>query len=218
MAALDSFERFPIWQRLVVFVVVAVGIVGVWFYFFYSEAVAAHDGAIAARDKANAEFKRITEEKEKFLERKRKQDEVENELKASMEVLPMSSAAVDNLMQTFQQQARLVGLTVETWTPDAEQKQDYYARMPVKVKASGTWSQTGEFFRRVSELNRPVSIEAVKLRLKGPRGGKDQADAGSAPVLEVEFEVTTYRFLPDAERRADKSGGTKRRAASRRRK
>jgi Tfp pilus assembly protein PilO len=218
MAALDSFERFPIWQRLVTFILVAAAIVGIWFYFFYAESVTSHDGAIAARDKANAEFKRVTEEKEKFLERQRKQKEVEDELKASMEVLPMSSSAVDNLMQTFQQQARLVGLTVETWTPGAEEKLDYYARMPVKVKASGTWAQTGEFFRRVSELNRPVSIEGIKLAMRDGRGGKESADAGAPPVLDVEFEVTTYRFLPEEERRAEAAGGGKRKAASRRKK
>jgi type IV pilus assembly protein PilO len=204
MAALDSFERFPIWQRILLFVLVSVAIVAGWWFLYYEEAVAGRASAKAGLDKAVAELETVTAEREKFLQKEKQTGEVEAELQASMEVLPMSTAAVDNLMQVFQQQARLVGLTVEAWTPAAEEKLDYYARLPVKVKASGTWAQAGEFFRRVSELDRPVSIEGVKLTARDPEKRRgDTADASEPAVLDVEFEVTTYRFLPDEERAAD---------------
>jgi type IV pilus assembly protein PilO len=218
MAALDSFERFPIWQRILVFFVVAAGIVAGWYFLYYEEAVTGRVSAKASLDKAAAEVERVTAERQKFLERQQQTGQVEAELKASMEVLPMSTAAVDNLMQTFQQQARLVGLTVEAWTPDAEEKLDYYARLPVKVKASGTWAQAGEFFRRVSELDRPVSVDGIKLKARDTKKRREDADADGPATLDVEFEVTTYRFLPDEERAAEEAAPSKKKKPTRRRK
>jgi hypothetical protein len=100
---LDQFDRVPIWQRLLLFGMIAAVIVGVWYFMFYQDAVAAHDGAKAAVAKADVELARVKKEKEQFLERQRKQAELEAELDKKMEVLPMTTASVDNLMQTFQQ-------------------------------------------------------------------------------------------------------------------
>ena len=224
MAALDSFERFPIWQRILVFLLVSAGILAGWWFLYYEEAVAGRASAKAALEKAGDEVERLTAEKQKFMQRQEQTGALEKELEDSMAVLPMSTAAVDNLMQTFQQQARLVGLTVEAWTPEAEEKLDYYARLPVKVKASGTWSQVGEFFRRVSELDRPVSVEGVKLTARDADKRRTEEGAATAEptTLDIEFEVTTYRFLPDAERGAEGAAksakSNKKKAATRRKK
>lgn len=196
--ALEAFDKIPIWQRLVVLVLGAALIVAGWWYLFYADALDAHDGAKVALEKAQAELARVEKAKADFLERQKKQEEVEKAIEQKLQVLPMSASTVDNLMQTFQQQARLVGMTVESWTPEAEVKEDFYAKLPVKVRATGTWKQSGEFFRRVSELNRIVSVDKLSMRLSG----RNQADAGGHPILELDFEAATYRFLTDAERNA----------------
>lgn len=212
---LDSFEKLPIWQRIVMVVLGAALIMAAWFFFFYEEAVANTDQARQGLETAKAELARVEKEKEKYLERERKMAELEAELDKKMEVLPMSTASVDNLMQTFQQQARLVGLTVESWTPEPEQKEDFYARLPVKVRATGTWAQAGEFFRRVSELDRIVSVENVSMKKKD-KSKRDAPGLGpAAPQLELEFEAATYRFLTDAERAAASEGGRRKRGRRR---
>ena len=76
--------------------------------------------------------------------------------------------------------------------------------MPIKVKASGTWSQVGEFFRRVSELKRIVSVDELSLKARTVAN----AEPGAPPLLDVEFEAATYRFMTDAER-ADEAGKPK---------
>ena len=186
------------------FVVVGALVVAGWFFMFYQDAVDAHDGAKQAVVKADAELSRVTKEQENFLERQRKQAEVEAQLQQKVAVLPTSKSSLDNLMQTFQQQARLVGLTVEKWTPEPEQKEDFYARLPVKVRATGTWTQAGEFFRRMYELGREnkgriVSVD--QLVLSNRSAGKAEPGDG-APLLEISFEAATYRFLTESERTA----------------
>ncbi|MGH1346799.1 MAG: type 4a pilus biogenesis protein PilO [Nannocystales bacterium] len=201
---MEQFAKLPIWQRIVLFVVVGALVIAGWFFLLYQDAVAAHEGAKKAVVKAEAELVRVTKEQENFLERQRKQADIEAQLQQKVAVLPTSKSSLDNLMQTFQQQARLVGLTVESWTPEPEQKEDFYARLPVKVRATGTWTQAGEFFRRMYELGREnkgriVSVDQLVLNNKS--AGKAEAGEG-APLLEISFEAATYRFLTEAERTA----------------
>ncbi|MBV1857160.1 MAG: type 4a pilus biogenesis protein PilO [Nannocystaceae bacterium] len=201
---MEQFAKLPIWQRIVLFVVVGALVVAGWFFLLYQDAVGAHDAAKQGVLKADAELTRVSNEQKNFLERQRKQAEIEAQLQQKVAVLPTSKSSLDNLMQTFQQQARLVGLTVESWTPEPEQKEDFYARLPVKVRATGTWTQAGEFFRRMYELGREnkgriVSVDQLVLTNKS--AGKAEAGEG-APMLEISFEAATYRFLTEAERSA----------------
>ncbi|MEM6292675.1 MAG: type 4a pilus biogenesis protein PilO [Myxococcota bacterium] len=217
---MEQFAKLPIWQRIVAFIVFGALIVGGWFFIFYQDALDAHDGAKQAVAKADKELQRVKTEQENFLERQRKQAAVEAELQQEIAVLPTSKSSVDNLMQTFQQQARLVGLTVESWTPEGEQKEDFYARLPVSVKATGTWGQAGEFFRRMYELGREnkgriVSVDNLILR---NRSNGDAKAGDGAPLLELSFEAATYRFLTEAERSAGAQAGKKKTSRRSRRK
>src|SRR5687767_9444553 len=162
----EGLDRIPIWQKLLMLVLGAAGVVAVWWFLFYAEELDNEQAAKVAVEKAQAELDRVKARKENFLEEQRKHEEREREFNEKMKVLPMSTSTVDNLMQTFQQRARMVGMSVESWTNEAEEKQDFYARLPIRVKAIGTWAQAGEFFRRVSELEQIVSIENLSFKGK----------------------------------------------------
>ncbi len=191
----ESLETMPIWQRLVLWVLVAVMVVVGWYYLFYVDAVAARQGAEASLAKASAEVTRLEKKKENHLEEQRQHEERKVELRGQLEIVPMSSSTVDNLMQTFQQKARQVGLSFDSWTNGKEERQDVYARLPVKVKAVGSWPQLGEFFRQLAELRKPVSIENITLTATAV-----DPDDGLHPQLEIEFEAATYRALTPEER------------------
>jgi type IV pilus assembly protein PilO len=206
----DSFGKLPIWQRILLFVFVAAAIVGAWYFFFYLDAVEARSNAENGLAAANKELAAIKEKRDNFDLEKAKVEAAEKELQAQREVLPLNSSTVDNLMQTFQQQSRLVGMTVEGWNNEPEEPQDFYASMPIRVTATGTWMQVGEFFRRVSELKRIVSIDKLSIKLASTAGTKADELAAEHPGLEVEFQAATYRFLTDEERKsADEKPGAK---------
>lgn len=201
---MEQFAKLPIWQRILIFIIVGALVVAGWYFLAYQDAVNSHNGAKAAIKKADAELARVKKEQENFLERQRKQADIEAKLQQKVAVLPTSKSSLANLMQTFQQQARLVGLTVESWSTEPEQKEDFYARLPVKVRATGTWTQAGEFFRRMYELGREnkgriVSVDELVMRNR--TAGSDNPGDG-APLLEISFEAATYRFLTEAERSA----------------
>ncbi len=204
----DGLGKLPIWQRLLLFLFIAASIVGGWYYFFYLDAVAARKAADAAVVTAQAELEVVKTKRDNFDMEKAKVEAAEKRLDAQREVLPLNASTVDNLMQTFQQQSRLVGMTVESWNNEPEEFEDFYARMPIRVRATGTWTQVGEFFRRVSELKRIVSVDGLALKLAAttaaPRDGEKPAEH---PGLEVEFEAATYRFLTDEERASSAEKG-----------
>lgn len=205
-SAFDSIEKMPVWQRLLVWLLFAVLIAAVWYYIFYLDAVTAREGAEQRLAKAKTELVRLEEKKANHLEELRKHEERKAKLKAQSEVLSTSSTTVENLMQTFQQKARQVGLSFDSWKNEGEQRQDVYARLPVSVTARGTWAQTGEFFRQLAELKQTVSIENIRLNASAARGNEEAVEN---PVLDLEFEAATYRALTQEERSAPANGRAK---------
>jgi Tfp pilus assembly protein PilO len=191
---IDSLVRMPLWQRAAVWVVFALLIGVAWYMGWYADAVAARETADAGLKTAEAELDRMRKKLENYEEERRQAAEAERQIQEYLHSLPMSASTIDNLMQTFQQEARVVGLTVETWTPGTEQRLDFYAKLPVKIRATASWHQTGEFFRRLSELRQIVSVENLQLRA---RAG---ADIDGHPGLDVTFDAATYRFLTAEER------------------
>jgi type IV pilus assembly protein PilO len=208
MAEAGDFARLAVWQKLLLLLLGCAVVGVVWWFLFYSEILDQRDSAEMALEKAQTELDRLEKRKENFLEEQRKHEERERELDAERKGLPMSASTVDNLMQTFQQRARLVGMSVESWTNAPEEKQDFYARLPIRVKAIGTWPQAGEFFRRIAELEQIVSIENLSFKARAPD------EPGGHPNLDIEFEAATYRFLSPEERTAE--GDASRRQRTRR--
>lgn len=191
----DALGKLPVWQRIVAWILGCAIVVGLWYFLFYTESVAAHEAADQALVKAQGELQAAKDAQANFDGEKKKVAEAEQRLQGQRDVLPLNASTVDNLMQTFQQQSRMVGMTVESWTNGNEEFEDFYARMPIRVRASGSWSQVGEFFRRVSELKRIVSVDALSLQVRTTPA----VEPGASPLLDVEFEAATYRFMTDAE-------------------
>lgn len=206
---LEPFEKLPIWQRLAMMVAGGIVIGLGWWFLYYQPAIEARSSAQDSLAQTQRELEDYRKKQEAFEERRRQLQDLDAQLQAKMNVLPGSIASVDNLMQTFQQQARLVGLSVNSWSPSGESLDEYYARLPIKVTGEGAWSQLGEFFRRISELERIVSID--NLSLSGTT-----KEPNLSPRLSFSFEAATYRFLEESERASSKS--SKKRKGSRRRK
>lgn len=205
---LDVIRKLPPSRMAAVWVIGAI-VLGVgWYFLFYADAVAAREAGERAVDKAKKELAEIEAKERSFKEDLYAVTQAEKEIEAAKAVLPLNDATIDHLMRTFQHEARLVGLTIERWTPGPEQKQDFYAKLPVEIKAEASWHQASEFFRRVSALTQIVNVENLSFD-----AGKKST--GERPVLDVKFQASTFRFLTDAER---KSSQGKRKGSRRKRK
>jgi type IV pilus assembly protein PilO len=207
---LDELATRPKWQLAALWAVIAALIGGGWYYLYFEDALKDNEQAAKNVEKQSKELARMKERLANFEQEMAEAKAMEQELEEKKRKLPLSSATIDHLMRKFQQQGRLVGVSIENWTPSAEQKLDFYAKMPVDITAQGTWLQFGEFFRRISEMEQIVNIEGVSM-------GLDKS-AEEVVGLDVRFMASTFRFLDEAERSkgkktsdgsARKKGGSK---------
>jgi type IV pilus assembly protein PilO len=202
---LDKLAEVPAWQLALGWLVMAALIVLGWYFLYWSEAQAAHDQAGAALDKAKSDVGAAEERLANYEARVKEQAEKDKELKKMLEVVPVDSATIDHLMGTFQREAQGVGLELERWIPQPEEREDTYAKIPVEVTAIGTWHEIGEFFRRVSEMKQVVNVEGIALKLD------KEFDTSGFPLLKIDFTASTFRLLTEAEQNAPvDEGGTRR--------
>lgn len=204
---LEKLAEQPLWKLALGWAGASVLLCAGWYTLYYSDAVDAQ----AQEKNTLAAVKQEREELEGklagFEEEMEKAAQSQKEIDAVLEELPMSTASVDHMMRTFQQQGRLVGLNFNQWSPRPETKEQYYAKTSVAVTASGSWNQLAEFFRRVSELKKIVSIH--DLNLSSARSGKGNSGEQSN-ALQIRFTATAYRFLTDEERKASRTKGKSR--------
>ena len=188
---LSSIGRLPVWQAVAGSVVLVGLLTAGWYTSYYEEAAKNLDNAKQKLDAAETELERMQKKLENYEQEMRELAEAEEEIQQIIQKLPTEPEAVDHLMKTLQQTARLVGFEVRSWSPGGEQKFDYYAKTPVEIHAEGTWHQTAEFFRRISELEQVVNVEEVRMNLTGQKS----SEAGGEVRLKVDFTVATFRFV-----------------------
>jgi type IV pilus assembly protein PilO len=205
-STLDQLEKYPVWQLGLAWVLGAALVGAGWYFQYFSDALAGKVAAEGGKTKAEADLATAKNNLSNYEQRVKEQAEADKILKERLEVVPLDSSTIDHLMSTFQREARGVGLSLEKWSPQPEQRFDFYAKIPVEVTAIGTWHETGEFFRRVAEMKQIVNIEEVKMKLDS------EFEDNGFPLLEVDFTTSTFRLLSAEEQ----SGGGEDQGSSRR--
>jgi len=75
------------------------------------------------------------------------------------------------------------GLDFIFFKPGKEIKKDFYAIIPIKLRFSGYYIPTGNFFYDIGKMTRIVKIKNFKIRKR-----KDN-------LLEINSVLETYKFL-----------------------
>jgi type IV pilus assembly protein PilO len=193
---LDKLAGVPAWQLVIGWIAGAALVVLGWYFVYFSEAQAANKLASDTLAKAKGDVGAAQERLANYEQRVKDQAEKDKELKKMLEVVPVDSATIDHLMGTFQREAQGVGLELERWIPQPEQREDTYSKIPVEVTALGTWHEIGEFFRRVSEMKQVVNVESISMKLG------NEFDESGFPMLKIDFTASTFRLLTETEQKA----------------
>ncbi len=81
-------------------------------------------------------------------------------------------------------------LDITLLRPQPEQLREYYAEVPVTLKMLGAYHSLGQFFDKLAQLPRIISVSKIKL------DGRTQENVTR---IEAECLATTYRFLDENE-------------------
>ena len=115
--------------------------------------------------------------------------DIERSFGALLRQLP-GKTEVPNLLVDISQTGVAAGLDEKLFQPSPEEKKDFYAELPIKIRLAGTYHEFGEFVSGIAALPRIVTLHDISI--KSEKG---------APFDQLTLDLTarTYRYLDDEE-------------------
>jgi type IV pilus assembly protein PilO len=115
--------------------------------------------------------------------------DIERSFGALLRQLP-GKTEVPNLLVDISQTGLSAGLEEKLFQPQQEQKKDFYAELPIKIRLTGSYHQFGQFVSGIAALPRIVTLHDIDIK-------SDNKDAYDQ--LSLELTAKTYRYLDEDE-------------------
>lgn len=115
--------------------------------------------------------------------------EMERSFGAMLRQLP-GRTEVPNLLVDISQTGLAAGLDEKLFQPSGEQKQDFYAELPIKIRLTGSYHEFGSFVSGIAALPRIVTLHDIVIS-RQKEGGPDD--------LTLDVTAKTYRYLEESE-------------------
>jgi len=115
--------------------------------------------------------------------------DIERSFGAMLRQLP-GKTEVPNLLVDISQTGLASGLEEKLFQPQAEQKKDFYAELPIKIRLTGNYHEFGAFVSGIAALPRIVTLHDISIK-------PDSKDAYD--VLTLDLTAKTYRYLDEEE-------------------
>jgi type IV pilus assembly protein PilO len=120
---------------------------------------------------------------------KHEKEILERRLAQALTELP-NEANIDDLIRSLSEIGTKSGLVINSIDPQLEQKQSFYASIPVVMSVTGNYHEIGVFLDSISKLARIVNVTNIKMN-----GAKT---VNEKLVVQATYVATTFRFLPEA--------------------
>ena len=120
---------------------------------------------------------------------KHEKEILERRLAQALTELP-NEANIDDLIRSLSEIGTKSGLAINSIEPQAEQRQSFYASIPIVMAVSGNYHEIGVFLDSLSKLARIVNVTNIKM-------GQARV-TNEKLVINANYIATTFRFLPEA--------------------
>ncbi len=131
---------------------------------------------------------------------KHEKEVLERRLAQALTELP-NEANIDDLIKSLSDIGIKSGLTINTIEPQSEQRQSFYASIPIVMSVTGNYHEIGVFLDALSKLARIVNVTNIKMN-----SAKVQNDK---LIVSASYVATTFRFLPETTKPAGAPGAAK---------
>jgi type IV pilus assembly protein PilO len=115
--------------------------------------------------------------------------DIERSFGAMLRQLP-GKTEVPNLLVDISQTGLAAGLEEKLFQPQTEQKKDFYAELPIRIRLTGNYHEFGAFVSGIAALPRIVTLHEIAIK-------PDSKDAYD--VLTLDLTAKTYRYLDEDE-------------------
>ena len=116
-------------------------------------------------------------------------NERQQRLKDLNKILPTESEA-PAFLSSLQSVARGSRVSIDSYKPENEVEEDFFARIPISIAISGQYHQIAKFFYGVSQLERVINIESISLDIAKENNG----ESGERKVVATAV-ATAFRSL-----------------------
>jgi len=183
---LDKLNKVPIWQKAIVFVVLAVLMI-VMFHFSYWKPldlnIAMKNMELQDLERKYKEQKAVADDLTTFQQNTKK---LEEDLRIALTQLPREKE-IPTLLRDIYTLGRKSGVEFKSFQPQGEVGRKLYAEVPIKLQLSGGYHEIAVFFDRIGKLSRIVNISEIDLQ------GSAQKDKDV--IVTVNCMATTFMFL-----------------------
>lgn len=187
--------QWPLLPKAAAWVLAAVAVVGLGWWFVVSGAQEELDGEIAREQPLRNEFRDKLRQAVNLSELRKQKLQVEEYVIQLEKQLP-GKAEMDALLSDINQAGLGRGLQFELFRPGNVEVKDHYAVLPISVRVSGRYHDIGAFVADVANLSRIVTLHNLNIT----RPGKDP----NVATLTMDATARTYRYLDQAEIDAQK--------------
>src|SRR6185295_15572274 len=98
--------------------------------------------------------------------------DIERSFGALLRQLP-GKTEVPNLLVDISQTGLAAGLEEKLFQPSAEQRRDFYAELPIRIRLSGSYHEFGEFVSGIAALPRIVTLHDIEIKPVDSKGSFD---------------------------------------------
>lgn len=211
----SSLQNISLPAKIIIGVVFVALVGAVYFVIFYGEI---ESDISTARQQVSTLQKELEQAKEARRAFNRDLAEVkrrEQLVRKQKTILP-DHAETPAFLSSVQTVATISGIELMGWSPQEEQPEDFYAKVPMQIKLGGRFHQVARFFYGIGQANRIINIENITIKsIKGKKKpAKDEAksiDLEEAQLIEVECLATAFRALGSEDAGASKKGRSKKR-------
>ena len=186
MAIELSLTKLPWYAQIGAFVVLGLGGVGAFYYYYEMPAHAAMATRQMELDGLNRNIAIGQATARKLPEFRAQIDDLENRLNSLRAVLPDEKDAAD-LLRRMQTVAAQSNLTIKSFTPKAIVTKQLHAEWPIGLELDGTYHNLALFFDRVGKFTRIINISGLEVK------GKDKPEPNS--TITATCTATTFVLL-----------------------
>jgi len=106
---------------------------------------------------------------------------------------------VPSLLVDISQTGLAAGLQEQLFQPAAENRRDFYAELPIKIRLTGSYHEFGAFASGIAALPRIVTLHDIQITQNTRRGGGRGRVAAPTDELTLDVTAKTYRYLEASE-------------------
>jgi type IV pilus assembly protein PilO len=197
--------QWPLAPRLLCAAGMVALVVGLGYYFYWSDQFAAQEAGAVEETRLRGEYELKMAQAINLEALKAQKAQVDGYVVRLEKQLP-SKSEMAALLSDINQAGVGRGLQFELFKPDQEVVRDYYAELPISIKVSGRYHDMGAFAADMANLPRIVTLNNLSLLSTKEGSLEMEAIAKTFRYLDQE-ELVAQRAARAAEKKAAKGKG-----------